>query len=117
MEDEREGRKRYSTWERELVADRRHGLATDEQLQPRYPMDRREARANRIPIDVSYAEMGPYEPHLTERVPRNRVFKRALSYRTYRLKNVDQSFHSMQADRLADYQKRLKVTLYAPLFE
>ncbi len=60
--------------------------------------------------------MGPYEPHLTERVPRNRVFKRALSYRTYRLKNVDQSFQPRQADRLGDYQKRLKVTLYAPLF-
>ncbi len=57
-----------------------------------------------------------YEPHLTERVPRNRVFKRALSYRTYRLKNVDQSFQPRQPDRLGDYQKRLKVTLYAPLF-
>ncbi len=60
--------------------------------------------------------MGPYEPHLTERVPRNRVFKRTLSYQAYRLKNVDQSFHPRQADRLGDYQKRLKVTLYAPLF-
>ncbi len=67
LEDEREGRQRYSRWEREIVSDRRHGLGTDEQLPPRYPMDREEARANRFPIDIVVAEMGPYEPHLTER--------------------------------------------------
>ncbi len=103
LEDEREGRQRYSRWEREIVSESRHGLGTHEQLPPRYPMDRQDGRVNKFPIDIGDAEKGPYEPHLTERAPRNRVFKRALSYRTYRLKNVDQSFQPRQADRRGDY--------------
>ncbi len=60
--------------------------------------------------------MGIFEPHLTERVLRKRVFKRALSYRTFPLKNSDQRFSLRHVDRLGDYQKQLKVTPYVLLF-
>ncbi len=85
-------------------------------MPPRSPIDMLEVRGNRFPIDVGDAEMGPFDLHLTERVPRDRVFKGALSYSTYRLKNVDQSFLPRHANGFGDYQKRLKVTLHAPLF-
>ncbi len=76
IDDEREDGQRYSRWEREIVSDRRngHGMC-DRQLQSSYPIDRPEVRANRFPMDVLDPEMGPFEPHLAERVPRNRMFK------------------------------------------
>ncbi len=44
------------------------------------------------------------------------MFKRALSYRAFRIKNLDQRFLHRQADRIGDYQKRFRVSLYAELF-
>ncbi len=60
--------------------------------------------------------MGIFEPHLTERVLRKRVFKRALSFRTFPLKNSDQRFSLQHVDSLGDYQKQLMVTPYVLLF-
>ncbi len=57
--DDREDGQRYSRWEREIISDRRAGYGMgEEQLPPRYPIDRSEVRANRLPIDIGDAEMG-----------------------------------------------------------
>ncbi len=116
-DDDREDGQRYSRWEREILSDRRAGYGIgEEQLPQRYPIERPEVRTSRLPTYIGDAEMGPFAPLLIERVPRNRMFKRLLSYCTYRLRNSDQRFLSLHADRLGDYQKPLRVTLYAPLF-
>ncbi len=117
-DEERDTRQRYSRWERDIVSDRQYRDTTREGYLPsRHRQDISRKRRSILTMDPGVEDMGPYEPHLTERIPRDRVFKRALSYRAYRLKNTDQSVTPRQADRLRDYQKRLKVTLYAPLFD
>ena len=108
-EDDRYEKHRYSRWERDIVSERRHRDIQSHGQVP-LPEERRTHPGSgaQFLLGPGIEDMGPYEPHLKERVPRNRAFKNVLSYRAYRLKDLDQKFTAAQGDHLADYQKRFK---------
>ncbi len=64
--------------------------------------------------EVSYRrrmyEKGPRAKGVKEIIPRRDVFEDAVSYRTYRLENLDQTYNSRVARRLSGQVKRLAIT-------
>ncbi len=81
---------------------------------------RRYAQASALTGDSSGTTQhwaGPTEDHLPERRPRNRLFARAVDYRTYRLRLTGPGYlTSSQHDKLIDTKKQVEGVMSADKF-
>ena len=60
----------------------------------------------------SDSDIGPAHPGLVEIQPLNELFTRALSYRTYRLRNTDRAFNRAIASELANTAKMVRHSMH-----
>ena len=72
--------------------------------------------SNSRPNRIYRRNLGPTEPHLQEAKPLNDSFKKVLSYRLYRLANLDPGFDYDLAADVNERVKRIKNTLHCEMF-